>query len=63
MRFLDRKMSLVTELGRLVDTLEAEAGAPAHISFATVAEGIAKSLSVRNDEVAILGISNRWRHL
>jgi hypothetical protein len=56
-------MNLVTELERLAETLEAEAGAPAQISFATVAEGIAKNLSVRTDEVAILGVSNRWRHL
>jgi hypothetical protein len=56
-------MSLVSELKRLAGTLEAETGSPAQISFATVAEGIAKNLSVRPDEVAILGISNRWRHL
>jgi hypothetical protein len=56
-------MSLVTELERLAETLDAEASDPAQISFATVAEGIAKNLSVRTDEVAILGISNRWRHL
>jgi hypothetical protein len=56
-------MNLVTELERLAETLEAGAGAPAQISFASVAEGIAKNLSVRTDEVAILGVSNRWRHL
>src|SRR4029077_1424776 len=50
-------------LERLAETLEAEGGAPAQISFANVAEGIAKNLSVRIDEVAILGVSNRWRHL
>jgi len=56
-------MSLVTELERLAETLEAETNAPPQISFTTVAEGIAKNLSVRADEVAILAISNRWRHL
>ena len=56
-------MNLVTELERLADALEAEAGDPAQISFASLAERIAKNLSVRTDEVAILGVSNRWRHL
>ena len=56
-------MNLVIELERLAETLEAEAGKPGQISFATVANGIAKHLFVRADEVAILGISNRWRHL
>ena len=56
-------MNLVTELERLAETLEAEAGAPAQLSLPTVAEGIAKNLFVRTDEVAILGVSNRWRHL
>ena len=56
-------MNLVTELERLAETLGEESGPPAQISFATVADGIAKNLSVRTDEVAILGVSNRWRHL
>jgi hypothetical protein len=56
-------MNLVTELERLADALEGEASDPAKISFASVAERIAKNLSVRTDEVAILGVSNRWRHL
>src|SRR5690349_19315340 len=56
-------MNLVTELERLADALESEAGNPAQISLASIAERIAKNLSVRTDEVAILGVSNRWRHL
>ena len=56
-------MNLVAELERLAETLDGQSGTPAQIPFATVAEGIAKNLSVRTDEVAILGISNRWRHL
>jgi hypothetical protein len=56
-------MSFVTELERLAETVEAETGKPAQVSFATVADGIAKNLSVRTGEVAILGVSNRWRHL
>jgi GAF domain-containing protein len=56
-------MNLITELERLAETLGVESGSPAQISFATIAEGIAKNLSVRTDEVAILGVSHRWRHL
>jgi GAF domain-containing protein len=56
-------MNLVTELERLAETLDAQPGTPGQFSLAAVAEGIAKNLSVRTDEVAILGISNRWRHL
>jgi hypothetical protein len=56
-------MNLVTELERLADALESESSDPTQISFASVAERIARNLSVRTDEVAILGVSNRWRHL
>ncbi len=56
-------MNLVTELERLADTLAGETGDPAQISFVSVAERIARGLSVRTDEVAILGVSQRWRHL
>ena len=56
-------MNLVTELERLADALESEAGDQPQISFVSVAERIAKTLSVRTDEVAILGVSHRWRHL
>lgn len=56
-------MNLVMELERLADALESESGDPTQISFASVAERIARNLSVRTDEVAILGVSHRWRHL
>ena len=56
-------MNLVTELERLADTFKGEAADPAQISFASVAERIARNLSVRTNEVAILGISHRWQHL
>jgi len=56
-------MNLVTELQRLADTLETETGDQPQISFVSLAERIAKALSVRADEVAILGVSHRWRHL
>src|ERR1700720_2046192 len=56
-------MNLATELERLADAVDDEAGQPAQISFPSVAESIAKNLSVRTDEVAILGVSSRWQHL
>ena len=56
-------MNLATELERLADAMDGEAGDSPQISFASVAERIAKNLSVRTDEVAILGVSHRWRHL
>src|SRR3979490_190912 len=56
-------MNLVMELERLADALAGEASDPAQISFASVAQRIAQSLAVRTDEVAILGVSHRWRHL
>lgn len=56
-------MNLVTELERLADALSGDAGGPTQVSFASVAERIAKNAAVRPDEVAILGVSTRWRHL
>ena len=56
-------MNLASELERLADALESEAGDAPPTSLASVAERIAKNLSVRTDEVAILGVSHRWRHL
>jgi hypothetical protein len=55
--------SLVSELQRLADALETEGAAAREIPLAAVAEKIAKNLGVRTDEVAILGVSTRWRHL
>ena len=54
---------LVTELERIATALRAEEGGGAEFSLALVAEKIAKTLSVRKDEVAIMGVSARWRHL
>ena len=55
--------SLVAELERLVSALNGDAAAASEISLASVAEKIAKTLGVRRDEVAILGVSTRWKHL
>ena len=56
-------MNLVTELERLADALDTEASDASQISLSSVADRIAKNLAVRSDEVAILAVSNRWRHL
>jgi hypothetical protein len=56
-------LSLVSEMERLANTLDAEKGDLSHVSLVSLAEKIAKNLGVRNDEVAILAVSHRWRHL
>src|SRR5580700_1591736 len=56
-------LSLVSELERIVSALSADADVTSEVPLASVAEKIAKSLGVRKDEVAILGLSTRWRHL
>lgn len=55
--------SLVSELERLANSLEADAGRGSQVSLTSIAERIAKTLGVKPDEVALLGISTRWRHL
>jgi hypothetical protein len=54
---------LVSELERIANTLSEDSGGAPELSLASVAEKIAKSLGVKTDEVAILGLSRRWRHL
>jgi hypothetical protein len=55
--------SLVSELERLASALESDESSIADVSLPALAEKIAKELRVKADEVAILGVSNRWRHL
>lgn len=55
--------SLVTELERLAAALDTDTEASKKLSLQSVAERIAKSLSVKPDEVAIMGLSTRWKHL
>jgi GAF domain len=69
--------SLVSELEQLANALSSaardagatdgigatRAAAAEIIPIASVAERIAKSLGLKNDEVAILGLSTRWKHL
>jgi len=56
-------MSLEAELERLADGLGGDAAGAAPISWPSVAERIAKNLGVKPDEVGIMGLSLRWRHL
>ena len=56
-------LTLVSEMERLVNALGAEQGDASQVSLSTVAEKIARNLGVRNNEVAILAVSARWRHL
>jgi hypothetical protein len=55
--------TLVSELERLVNALGEEGTSAADVSLPALAEKIAKELRVNADEVAILGVSHRWRHL
>lgn len=60
---MSTSLSLVSELERLASALDSanESGAP--FSLSSVAERIAKSIGVKTDEVAIMGLSTKWRHL
>ena len=55
--------SLVSELERLADALESDGAAAVERSLPAVAEKIAREPRVEADEVAILAVSHRWRHL
>ena len=55
--------NLVSELERLASAIAHDETAATDISMPALAEKIAKELHVKVDEVAILAVSNRWRHL
>jgi len=56
-------LNLVSEMERIANALGTEEGGAMLISLSTVSEKIARNLGVKNDEVAILAVSSRWRHL
>ena len=56
-------LSLVSELERLADALGENGDHASQISLTTIAERISRLLGVKPDEIAILGLSARWRHL
>ena len=55
--------SLASELERIASAIESDATATSQISLASIAERIAKNLGVKSDEIALMGVSSRWRHL
>jgi hypothetical protein len=55
--------SLVSELERLADALESDGAGAVERSLPAVAEKIARELRVKADEVALLAVSHRRRHL
>ncbi len=55
--------SLASELERIASAIESDAIATSQISLTSIAHRIAKNLGVRPDEIALMGVSNRWRHL
>jgi len=56
-------LSLVSELERIARALETEDAASSQPSLPAIAEKISKIIGVRNEEVAILAVSKRWKHL
>ena len=56
-------LSLVSELERIASAASKDEVTSTQLSLTSVAGKIAKALGVRNDEVAILAVSARWKHL
>lgn len=56
-------LTLVSELERIASAVSEENADSSQISLASVAEKIAKAIGVRSDEVAILAVSTRRKHL
>ena len=54
--------TLLNELESLANALEKDASM-AEIPLESIGEKLAKEMGVRGDEVAILAVSTRWRHL
>lgn len=56
-------INLALELDRLASALESDTASISKISLSGIAERIARNLGVKAEEVAIMGVSNKWRHL
>lgn len=54
---------LASELERLASAISTQKPGEQEISLPALAERIAKSLGVKTEEVAILAVSTKWRHL
>jgi len=55
--------SLVAELELLANSLKSEESGGGQLSIPALGEKIAKHLNVKTDEVAVLALSEKWRHL
>lgn len=55
--------SLVSELERIASTLDVGGQEQPEIPIEAIGEKIARHMGVKTDELAILGVSHRWRHL
>ncbi|HKV25657.1 MAG TPA: GAF domain-containing protein [Candidatus Acidoferrum sp.] len=60
---MSANLSLASELERIASAVESDATATSQISLTSIAQRIAKNLNVKPDEVALMGVSHRWRHL
>ena len=56
-------LSLVSELERVARALETEDADATQPSLPVIAEKIARIMGVRQEEVAILAVSSKWKHL
>ena len=56
-------LSLVSELERIARALEGDDAGAGQPSLPAIAGKIAKIIGVRDEEVAILAVSTRWKHL
>jgi hypothetical protein len=56
-------ISLVSELERIASAIENDADALASVSLTSIAHRVAKTVGVKPDEIALMGVSVRWRHL
>jgi hypothetical protein len=56
-------LSLVSELERISRALDTEEAETAQPSLSAISEKIARITGVRHEEVAILAVSTRWKHL
>jgi hypothetical protein len=56
-------LSLVSELEHIARALDADDVDASQLSLPSIAQKIARISGVRNEEVAILAVSRRWKHL
>jgi hypothetical protein len=60
---MSTSLNLVSELERLANALDADASDSAPLQLTSIAERIARTIGVKTQEVAILAISMKWKHL